>query len=108
MIVRKTKVCISKKPIVQIEELEYATDIQYDPMRKTHHIDVGISSAGVRTLNKTVTSLPSTKFALVIQDDVICIFLIEQEIGIRSIRIGEDAQLKDLTLIRDALKKVEF
>lgn len=108
MIVGKTKVCISKKPIILIEELEYATDIQYDPMHKTHHIDVGISSAGIQTLNKTVSSLPRTKFALVIQDEVICIFFIEQEIGIRSIRIGEDAQLKDLALIRDALKKVEF
>ena len=68
MIIGKTKVCISKKPIIPIEEVEYATDIQYDPNFKTHYIDVGISSLGIQTLNKTVSSLADIKFALVIQD----------------------------------------
>lgn len=108
MVVGKTKVCLSKKPIIRIEELEYATEVQYDPKYKVHYIDVGMSSAGVQTLNKTVNSLPGSKFALVIENDVVCIFIIEREIELRSIRIGEDAQLKDLVMIHDVLKKVEF
>jgi len=108
MLVRQAKVCISKKPIINIEELDYITEIQYDPNSKKNYVDIGISSAGIQILNKAANSLPDTKFALVLQDDVICIFSIKEEIGIRYIRIGEDAELKDLILVHDALSKAKF
>jgi hypothetical protein len=108
MIIDKSKVCISKKPIIAIKDLKNISDIQYDPINKMHYIDVGFSPAGIYTLNNIVRSLPDTKFALVVDNHVICIFQVDAEISIHSIRIGQDVALKDLITIHNALKKVNL
>ena len=108
MIVNNQKICISKKPIVAASELTYATDIQYDPMYQMHYIDIGLSPTGSNILSQTIESLPDTQFALALNDQVICIFKMNQSFTIRSFRIGTDIQLKDLTLIHEVLKEVKF
>jgi len=108
MVIGQTKVCISKKPIVAIEEIDYVTEIRYEPKIEAHYIDIGFSGAAVSTLTKTAVSLPSAKFALVVDGDVICLFSLSSQLGIRYVRIGEDAPLKDLTVIHDILRNVKF
>lgn len=108
LIVSNQKICISKKPIIPVTQLTYATDIQYDPRYQMHYIDIGLSPAGSSILSQTIESLPDTQFALAINDQVICVFKLPSGFTIRSFRIGNDIQLKDLTTIHDVLKNVKF
>lgn len=108
MIIGKTRICISKKPIIQIKELQYITDIKYNPKNQTYYIDVGLTSSGMLTLNRTISSLPNSKFAFVVDDEIICIFKITTETSIHAIRMGEDAALDDLKTIHAALKKIDL
>ena len=108
MIVGKTKLCLSKKPIIRKDALSYATDIRYDPVYKEHYIELGLSSEAGQILHKTVGSLPETQFALALEGDVICIFSLRYPTLPRSIKIGTDVPLRDLTVIHNALNKVEF
>jgi preprotein translocase subunit SecD len=108
MIVNNQKICISKKPIIAASQLTYATDIQYDPTYQMHYIDIGLSPAGSSILSQTIESLPDTQFALALNDQVICVFKMNQSFTIRSFRIGADIQLKDLTAIHEVLKDVKF
>jgi len=107
MITGKSKVCVANKPIIDIEAIDYVTDILYDPKSKVHYIDIGITHSGMQTLNKMVQSLPESKFAMVVQNNVICVFAGSQDYAINSIRIGEDAALQDLKLIHEALGKLK-
>ena len=77
---RRKKVCVLKKPIVSVDELEYVTDILYDPIIKSNHINLGFSSASVSTLNQTILSIPNAEFAVVVNDDVICVFTIHEKL----------------------------
>jgi|GEM_PF-2031922 hypothetical protein len=108
MIIGNQKICISKKPIVAASELTYATDIQYDPKYQLHYIDIGLSPTGSHTLSQMIESLPDTQFALALNNQVICVFKLNSGFTIRSFRIGNDIQLKDLTTIHEALKDVKF
>ena len=108
MIVTNQKICISKKPIVAANQLTYATDIQYDPKFQMHYIDIGLSPAGSNILTQTIESLPDSQFALALNDQVICVFKLNQTFAVRSFRIGYDIQLKDLTAIHEVLKNVKF
>ena len=108
MIIGNQKICISKKPIVAASELTYATDIQYDPKYELHYIDIGLSPSGARTLGQTIESLPESQFALALNNQVICVFKLTSGFTIRSFRIGNDIQLKDLNVIHEALKDVKF
>ena len=108
MLVGKRKICTSKKPIISIEELEYVTDILYDPTLKLNYINLGLSSKSVTVLNQTVDFLPHSQFALVVENDVICIFTIHESFTDRFLRIGSDLDLKNLTIVHDALKKVRY
>lgn len=108
MVIGKKRVCLSRKPILSKEEIEYSSDIKYDPVFKVHYIEVGVSQLARNTLHKTVTSLPDTKFALVLGGEVICLFIIQNEFTTRIIRIGEDITLSDLKMIDERLKKIDF
>ena len=108
MLIGVKRVCVLKKPIVAVDELEYVTDILYDPIVETNYIKLGFSSASVLTLNQTVSTLPTVEFAVVVEDDVICIFTIQEKLQDRYIKIGYDLDSKSLTMVRDALKKVQF
>jgi hypothetical protein len=108
MLIGVKRVCVLKKPIVSVDELEYVTDILYDPIVETNYIKLGFSSASVLTLNQTVSTLPTVEFAVVVDDDVICVFKIQEKLQDRYIRIGYDLDSKSLTMVRDALKKVQF
>ena len=108
MLIGVKRVCVLMKPIVSVDELEYVTDILYDPIVETNYIKLGFSSASVHTLNQTVSTLPKVEFAVVVEDDVICIFTIEEKLHDRYIKIGYDLDNKSLMVVRDALKKVRF
>ena len=108
MLIGVKRVCILKKPIVSVDELEYVTDILYDPIIEANYIKLGFSSASVLTLNQTVSTLPTVEFAVVVDDDVICLFKIREKLQDRYIKIGYDLDNKSLTMVRDALKKVQF
>ena len=108
MLIGGKKVCVLKKPIVDVEGLEYVTDILYDPIIKSNHINLGLSSTSVSTLNKTILSLPNAEFALVVDDDVICVFTIYERLTTRYIRIGSDLDIQSLFIVRDKLRKVRY
>ena len=107
MVIDQAKLCISKKPIVTVDQIDFITPIKYDPVIESYYIDVGFSPTAMVTLNRTYTSLPNTKFALVINNDIVCVFTVREEIAIKSVRIGQDAPLKDLQTIRDILSKIK-
>jgi hypothetical protein len=107
MVIDQTKLCISKKPIITVDQIDFITPIKYDPVIESYYIDLGFSPTGMVTLNKTYTSLPNTKFALVVDKDIVCIFTVREEMAVKSVRIGQDAPLKDLQIIRDILSKIK-
>lgn len=108
MLIGGKQVCILKKPIINVDELEYVTDVLYDPAHQYHYVDLGISSTSVNTLNQTISLLPKSEFAIVIDGSVICVFTITDKINTRYIRLGEDLDFKDIIRVRDALKKVKY
>lgn len=107
MVIDQTKLCISKKPIVTADQIEFITPIKYDPVIESYYIDVGFSPTGMVTLNKTYTSLPNTQFALVVGEDIVCVFSVREEIAVKYVRIGQDAPLKHLQIIREKLSKIK-
>ncbi|WP_143164730.1 hypothetical protein [Chryseolinea serpens] len=107
MLIGGAKVCISKKPILNLDQVDYITDIMYDPVAKKNYIDIGFSSAAIQTFNRGFSSLPNNRYALVVHNDVMCIIKIEAEITNRYIRMGYDLTLKDLTAVHDMLKTVK-
>lgn len=107
MLIGGAKVCISKKPILNLDQVDYVTDIRYDAAAKKHYIDIGFSSAGIQTFNRGFSSLPNNRYALVVHNDVMCIIKIDAEITERYIRMGYDLTFKDLTTVHDMLKTVK-
>jgi len=101
------KVCISKKPILGLDQVDYISDVRYDPVAQRHYIDIGFSSAGIQTFNRGFASLPNSRYALVVHNDVMCLIKIEEEITDRYIRMGYDLTLKDLNEVHDMLKTVK-
>jgi len=107
MLIDQAKLCISKKPILSVDEIAFITGIKYDPIIESYYIDIGFSPEGMVTLQQTYTSLPNTQFALVVDSNIVCVFAVPEEIAVRSIRIGQDAPLKNLQIIRDLLSKIK-
>jgi hypothetical protein len=108
MLIGVKRVCVLRNPIVSVDELEYVTDLLYDPVVQCNYIKLGFSPASVVTLNQTVSTLPKVEFAVVLDDDVICLFKIQEKLQDRYIKIGYDLDNKSLMMVRDALKKVRF
>ncbi len=108
MLIGEKKLCISRLPLVAARELTYATEIQYDPKVQMHYIDIGITPAGANVLLQTVRSLPDAKFALALENKVICTFIPSPATMVRSFRIGNDLTLRDLNTIHELLKDVKF
>jgi hypothetical protein len=106
MLIGGKKICILQRPILTVDELEYITDILYDPVIECNHINVGLSSKGVNTLNQTISLMPQTEFALVVEGDVIGIFNIQGRLNDRFLRLGTDLDLENLKVVKNALKKV--
>jgi hypothetical protein len=106
MLIGKAKVCLSKKPIITIGEIESVTDIKYQPKIESHYLDVRFSPKGIQTLNTAIRSLPQTQFALVSRNEVVCIFTVEPEAYIDFIRIGIGEDLADLKVVHSALKEI--
>ena len=107
MVIDQAKLCISKKPIVMVDEISYITAIKYDAIIESYYIDIGFTPEAMVTLQRTYTSLPNTQFALVVDSEIVCVFAVKEEIAVKSIRIGQDAPLKNLQIIRDILSKVK-
>ena len=106
MLIGGRKVCVLKKPIIDAKEIEYVTDILYDPVLKRNHINIGLSSSSVKTLNRTVSSITRPEFAIVVNNSVIGIFVINEKLTENFLRIGTDIELKDLEAVRDALEEI--
>jgi hypothetical protein len=107
MVIDQTKLCISKKPILAVDAISYITAIKYDALIESYYIDIGFTNEGMVTLQRTYTSLPNTQFAMVVDDEIVCVFAVKEEIAVRSIRIGQDAPLKNLQVIRETLSKIK-
>ena len=107
MLIGGRKVCVFKKPIIKVEELEYVTDILYDPVIKRNHVNLGLSSASVNILNQTVSSILKAEFAIVVDNNVIGVFSIQERLRENFLRIGTDLEIRDLEAVRDALRKVK-
>ena len=107
MVIDQAKLCISKKPIVSVDEIAYITAIKYDPIIESYYIDIGFTQEAMVTLQQTYTSLPNTQFALVVDGGIVCVFAVREDIVVKSIRIGQDAPLKNLQTIREILSKVK-
>jgi hypothetical protein len=107
MVIDQAKLCISKKPIVAVDEIAYITAIKYDPIIESYYIDIGFTQEAMVTLQQTYTSLPNTQFALVVDGGIVCVFAVREDIVVKSIRIGQDAPLKNLQTIREILSKVK-
>lgn len=106
MLVGKTKFCISPKPIIEIDELEYVTDILYDDKLKVHYINIGISSSGMNTLNQIRRAMPNAEFGYVMENNVIGRFrLHEGIIYARYMKLGMDVDLKTVKMIQAIFKK---
>lgn len=106
MLIGKARVCVSKKPIIPVDEIESVTDIQYQPKIESYYLDVRFSPKGIQTLNSAIRSLPETKFALVNRNDVVCIFSVDPEKEIHFIRIGIGEDLIDLKSVHSSLKEL--
>lgn len=106
MLIGGRKVCVLRKPIIDAAEIEYVTDILYDPLLKRNHVNIGLSASSVRTLNRTVSSITKPEFAIVVNNNVIGIFVINEKLTENFLRIGTDLELKDLEAVRDALEEL--
>ena len=106
MLIGGRKVCVLRKPIIDAAEIEYVTDILYDPVLKRNHVNIGLSASSVRTLNRTVSSITKPEFAIVVNNNVIGIFVINEKLTENFLRIGTDLELKDLEAVRDALEEL--
>ena len=104
MLIGGKKVCVLKKPIINVDEIEYVTDILYDPVLKRNHVNLGLSSNSVKTLNRTVSSITKPEFAIVVNNNVIGIFVINERLTENFLRLGVDLELKDLETVKDALE----
>lgn len=108
MLIGPKRVCILKEPIVRVDELEYVTDIKFDPLLDCNYVDLGLSKESVKVLNQTVSILPDAEFALVVDNQVICIFEIQESMDTRYLRLGRDLDIKSLETLRDTLRKIDF
>lgn len=108
MLIGGRKICVLKKPIIPVDELEYVTDILYDPVLKRNHVNLGLSTSSVMTLNQTVKSITKPEFAIVVNNNVIGIFAINDRLSENFLRVGTDLDLKELETVRDALMQLDF
>lgn len=106
MLIGGRKVCVLKKPIIDAKEIVYVTDILYDPVLKRNHVNIGLSASSVKTLNRTVSSLTHPEFAIVANNNVIGIFVINEKLTENFLRVGTDLDLKDLEAVKDALEEI--
>lgn len=93
---------------MRVDELEYVTDIKFDPLLDCNYVDLGLSKESVKVLNQTVSILPDAEFALVVDNQVICIFEIQESMDTRYLRLGRDLDIKSLETLRDTLRKIDF
>ncbi|WP_276374711.1 hypothetical protein [Chryseolinea sp. H1M3-3] len=108
MLIGTKRVCILKKPLLQLDELEYVTEILYDPVAKHHHIDLGLSSSSINKLNQTTNFLPDAQFALVVDNMVVCTFSIQEKIATRYLRLGTDLDTRSLAIVQNTLSQVQY
>ena len=106
MLVGTKRICLAKRPIIGTDEIEYVTEILYDPVFKSNYINLGLSSKSVSALNETNTFIPDAQFALVIENEVICTFIIHERFTDRFLRIGSDLDANTLIVVHHALKKL--
>ena len=107
MLIGNSRVCISKKPILGINEIVYVSDIVHDQVEKVSYINVLISSQGLETLNKVFEALPKAQFVFVLENNGLGSFTITEKITTPIMRVGADVDLNSLQLIHALLKKAQ-
>jgi hypothetical protein len=105
MLIGGGRVCISKKPILDVSEIESVSDIINDTEEKVSYINVLISSTGVEILNKIFEGLPNSQFVFVLENSGVGQFSIPYNITTPIMRVGADVDLNNLQLIHSRLKK---
>lgn len=106
MLIGNDKVCLSKKPIISVDDIESVSDIKYNPQIEAYYLDVRFSPKGLQTLNTAIRSLPEIRFALVSGREVSCIFSVDPEKQLHFIRIGIGEDLSDLKVVHSSLKEI--
>jgi hypothetical protein len=106
MLVGTKRICVAKMPIIGADEIEYVTEILYDPILKLNYINIGLSSKCVSALNETNNFLHDAQYALVADNEIICTFIIHEPLSVRFLRIGSDLDVNNLAVVRNALKKL--
>jgi hypothetical protein len=67
----KNRYCITKDPIVKLNDLEYVGAIQYDAVKQTKQIEIKLSKQALHTLNLLTEKLPNQKLLLVVKQRVV-------------------------------------
>jgi hypothetical protein len=104
----KNSLCISKKPIVGIDGIEYVSNILYDPLLQVNYIDVGLSPASVQILNKVYQSMPGSQLAFVVQEKVLGRFVVDRTIVNRTMNIGKDLDLNQIKVLLELLRQEDL
>ena len=107
MLIGNSRVCISKKPILGIQEIENVSDIVHDRVEEVSYINVLISSKGIETLNKIFEVLPKSEFVFVLENNGLGSFIITDKIKTPIMRVGADVDSNDLQLIHALLKRAQ-
>jgi hypothetical protein len=107
MVIDQVKLCISKKPIVMVDEISSITAIKYDPIIESYYIDIGFSPQAMVTLQQTLHIATQHPVCFVVDSEIVCVFAVKEDIAVKGIRIGQDTPLKNLQIIREVLSKVK-
>ena len=67
----KRHYCITKNPIVNLNDFEYVGDIQYDAVKQTKQIEIKLAKPALKKLKLLTEKLPNQKLLLVVKQRVV-------------------------------------
>ncbi len=67
----KKHYCITKEPIVNLNDFEYVGNIKYDAVKQTKQIEIKLSKRAVSKLKLLTEKLPDQKLLLVVKQRVV-------------------------------------
>ncbi len=104
--VGRSRLCVSKKLIFGIEEVQYVSNILYDPELKVNYFTIGFSQKSINKLNQIYHAMPGSQFVLVMDNRAVGQFSLEREIyNSREMILGKDLNLHTLKTLHSQIKK---
>jgi hypothetical protein len=104
--VGKSHVCVSEKPIFGIEEVQYISNILYDPELKVNYFTIGFLQKSINKLNQIYHAMPGSQFVLIIDNRAVGQFSLEREIyNSREMMLGKDLSIETLKVLHSKIKK---